>query len=155
MRLQPWRGREGGSSVGGLQHEVNRLFDEFWRGWNGGQTNDLTAGNWTPSLDVAETQDAIVVTLDLPGIDPKEIDITVTNNILTVKGEKKSEVETGGQDKNYHRVERFFGSFSRSVVLPSNVDVDKIEADAKHGVLTITLPKHEQAKPRQIKISSK
>lgn len=133
-----------------FRREFDRMLDNFW---SGGLEDFWPTGQWMPRLDVAETADALVVTLDVPGADPKKIDISVTGNVLTVRGQREEEKET--KEKSFHRVERAYGAFSRVVTLPSEVDVNKITATAKDGVLTITLPKHEEAKPRQIKIDVK
>jgi HSP20 family protein len=105
---------------------------------------------WAPPLDVAETADQVVVKAEIPGMEPKDISITLSGELLTLKGEKKSEREE--KKENYHLVERSYGSFSRSVRLPVAVDVDKIEAKYDKGVLTITCPKKEEVKPKAIKI---
>jgi len=106
---------------------------------------------WTPSLDVSETKNNIVVKAEAPGIDPKDIDISLTGDVLTIKGEKRQEKEE--KDENYHRVERSYGVFARSVRLPLEVQSDKIEASYKNGILKITLPKSEEAKKKEIKIT--
>jgi HSP20 family protein len=105
---------------------------------------------WTPSLDVSETKNNIVVKAEAPGVDPKDIDISLMGDVLTIKGEKRQEKEE--KDQNYHRVERSYGVFTRSVRLPQEVQSDKIEASYKNGILKITLPKSEEAKKKEIKI---
>lgn len=105
---------------------------------------------WTPSLDVSETKNNIVVKAEAPGVDPKDIDISLTGDVLTIKGEKRQEKEE--KEQNYHRVERSYGVFARSVRLPQEVQSDKIEANYKKGILKITLPKSEEAKKKEIKI---
>lgn len=107
-------------------------------------------GEWAPSLDVSETKDNIAVKAEVPGMDAKDIDISLANDVLTVKGEKKQQKEE--KDENYHRVERSYGAFSRSIRLPREVQSDKIKANYKNGVLKITLPKSEEAKKKEIKI---
>jgi len=111
-----------------------------------------TSRPWSPAVDILETEDAIVLKADVPAVDPKDIDIEVQNQTLTVKGQRhfdKSEATKG-----FHRIERNFGSFVRSFTVPATVDTEKVNADYKNGVLTISLPKKEAAKPRQIKIQS-
>jgi HSP20 family protein len=143
MALIPWRPwRE----LDVLRREVNHLWDRF----TGEKPIEWLGGEWAPSLDVSETKDKVVVKAEAPGIDPKEMDISLSGGVLTIKGEKKKEREE--KDENYHLVERSYGSFSRSVRLPAEVQEDKIKAQYKDGVLTITLPKTEQAKERAIKI---
>jgi HSP20 family protein len=105
---------------------------------------------WTPSLDVSETKNNIVVKAEAPGVDPKDIDISLMGDVLTIKGEKRQEKEE--KDQNYHRVERSYGVFTRSVRLPQEVQSDKIEASYKNGILKITPPKSEEAKKKEIKI---
>ena len=104
-------------------------------------------------MDVAETEGEVVVKAEVPGIDPKEINISLSGDVLTVKGEKKSEREE--KKENYHLVERSYGAFLRSVTLPAAVNADKIEANYDKGVLTITCPKKEKVKPKQIQIKAK
>ncbi|MFA5183339.1 MAG: Hsp20/alpha crystallin family protein [Syntrophales bacterium] len=105
-------------------------------------------GEWTLAMDVAETAEQVVVKAEVPGIDPKDINISLQGDVLTVKGEKKSEREE--KKESYHLVERSYGAFSRSVALPAAVDADKVEAKYEKGVLTITCPKKETVKPKQI-----
>lgn len=143
MAMIPWRPwREFDS----LRREMDRLWDRF------GTERPLewVGGEWTPSLDVSETKDKVVVKAEAPGIDPKEMEISMSGGVLTLKGEKKKEREE--KEENYHLVERSYGSFSRSVRLPAEVQEDKVKASYKDGVLTITLPKTERAKDRAIKI---
>jgi HSP20 family protein len=124
--------------------------DSLWDRVTGERPVEWLKGEWVPSLDVSETKDKVVVKAEAPGIDPKEIDISLSSGILTLKGEKKKEREE--KDENYHLIERSYGSFSRSVRLPTEVQEDKVKASYKDGVLTITLPKTERAKERAIKI---
>ena len=101
---------------------------------------------------MAENDNAYIVTAELPGIDPKDIDISLEGNVLTLRGEKKEESEK--KDKNYHRVERRYGSFVRSLTLPAEVNADKIEADYRNGLLEVTLPKSETVKPKKITVKA-
>jgi HSP20 family protein len=130
-----------------LQDRMNRLFhetrtrnDEDW----------ALGGSWAPAVDIFEKDGNIVLKAELPGLDPKDVDIRVENNVLTLRGERRFENEV--QQEAYHRVERSYGSFSRSFTLPSVVDTGNIKAEYKDGVLRVTLPKREEAKPRQIQI---
>jgi HSP20 family protein len=106
---------------------------------------------WAPALDIKETKDNLVVTAELPGLGPKEIEVSISGDLLTLKGEKKQEREE--KEESFHLVERRYGSFSRSIRLPSEVDPQNIKAGHKDGILTITLPKSEKAKEKQIKIT--
>lgn len=132
-------------TISSLQNEMNRMMDRIFR--EGSLTE---TGMWLPPIDLSETNDKITVKAEIPGIDPKDIDISIQENTLFLKGEKREEKEEKG--KNYYRVERQYGSFSRSVVLPATVDTDKITAECKNGVLEITLQKKEEVKPKQISI---
>jgi len=140
-RWRPYRGFDD------LQSEMNRLFD--WADWRHGRDAD---GAWMPAVDVYEEGDNFHIHADLPGLKRDEIDITVDGKTLTISGEKKSERET--KDDSYYCAERFYGKFTRSIDLPSSVDTSKIEAKYKDGVLEVSLPKTEEARPKQIKIQS-
>jgi HSP20 family protein len=129
---------------------LRRGTDSLWDRFTGERPTEWLRGEWVPSLDVSETKDKVVVKAEAPGIDPKEIDISLSNGILTLKGEKKKEREE--KDESYHLIERSYGSFSRSVRLPAEVQEDQVKASYKDGILTITLPKTERAKERSIKI---
>jgi HSP20 family protein len=124
--------------------------DRIWDRFSGDKPAEWAGREWTPSVDVSESHDKIVVKAEAPGIDPKELDISLSSGVLTVKGEKKKEREE--KSENYHLVERGYGAFSRSVRLPAEVQEDKVRASYKDGILTITLPKTERAKERAIKI---
>lgn len=139
-------------SISSLQNEMNRMFDQFFRGWDfSGLSQE--SGTWMPSIDLAETDTAITVKAEVPGIEPKEINISIQDNTLIIKGEKKEKTEEKG--KNYYRMERSYGSFARSIDLPASVDADKITAECKNGVLEIVMQKKEEAKPKQISINVK
>jgi HSP20 family protein len=105
---------------------------------------------WAPAVDIYETENDLVLKADLPDVELKDLDVRVENQTLTIAGERKFEREDSG--KGYHRVERSYGSFARSFAVPNSFDTDKINAGFKNGVLTVTLPKKEAAKPRQIKV---
>ncbi len=107
---------------------------------------------WAPSVDIYETENELVVKADLPEVDPKDIDVRVENQTLTIAGERKFQDES--HDKGYHRIERSYGNFVRSFAVPNTFDTDKINAAFKNGVLTVTLIKKETAKPRQIKVEA-
>ncbi len=111
----------------------------------------LNRGDWLPPVDIFENdKHEIVLTAELPGMSREDLDIRVENNTLTIRGERKREQEA--KQESYHRVERFYGAFSRSFSLPSTVNTEKVKADFKDGVLTVTLPTREEAKPRQIQV---
>jgi len=131
-----------------VQAEMNKLFDEFF-----GRTPARFEGEgmWAPGVDISETKDVIIVVAEVPGMKKEDIKVTVQDNILTLKGEKKQEKEE--KETNYHRIERGYGSFVRSLELPTTVQVDKIKAYYKDGVLHITLPKAEEVKPKELSIS--
>jgi HSP20 family protein len=135
-QFQPFRGASS------LQEQINRLFNET--------TDEANLTAWAPAVDIFETEHSLVVKADLPDIQPEELDIRVENNILTIRGERKFEKQVS-QD-NYLRVERAYGSFSRSFSLANTVNVEAIQADYKNGVLTLMVPKREEAKPKQIKV---
>lgn len=109
-------------------------------------------GKWLPAFDVSETDDEVIVKAELPGMDVKDIDITMTDGLLTIKGERKMEKED--KRENYHRIERQFGSFSRSLNLGVSVKADSIDAGYKDGILTVTLPKAEETKPKKIEVKN-
>jgi HSP20 family protein len=119
----------------------------------GAEEEDLSATAWAPPVDIFETEDKVVLKAELPGLRKEDIEIQVRDNTLTLKGEKKFEKEV--KEESYHRVERAYGSFQRSFTLPSTIKQDAIEASFKDGILEISLPKAEEAKPKQIKIQVK
>ena len=114
---------------------------------------EMSMGSWLPPVDIAEEKDRIVLTAELPGFRPEDIQIQMEGGVLTLRGDRKFEDEKNG--RNYHRVERSYGQFVRSFTLPNNVDRERIRADFHDGLLEIDLPKREEAKPRQIPISSR
>jgi HSP20 family protein len=130
-----------------MQSEMNRLFDT-WTGRQG--TTALGDRMWLPAVDVKETKDDIVLSFDIPGVSEKDVQVTMTGDLLTVKGERRFECE--GKEHSFHRVERLYGKFERSVQLPFAVQGDKITATYRDGVLMIKLPKADELKPREIKI---
>ncbi len=129
---------------------VGRLFDEFFNDFP--FTGSLAEGkeNWVPSVDILEKEGNIVLRAELPGMTEKEIELKIEGDTLILKGERKMESED--KKSNYHRIERSYGSFTRSFRLPDTVDSEKINADYKNGVLTITLPKKPEVKPREIPV---
>ena len=147
MAIMRW---EGFRDLLSLQDRMNRLFDESYRGRQAGEDWAL-GGSWAPAVDIYEQNGNIVLQAELPGLDPKDVDVRVENNVLTLRGQRKLE-ETVTKD-SFHRVERSYGSFTRSFTLPNVVDTEKIQATYKDGVLRLTLPTKEEAKPKQIVIN--
>ena len=141
--LNRWEAFTGNA---GLESQVNRIFGELF-----GRTQESNLTTWAPAVDIAESEHELVVKADLPGVKPEELDIRVENNILTIRGERKFEKKV--DEKNYLRVERSYGSFARSFSLANTVNSEAIKADYKDGVLTLTIPKREEAKPKQIKVN--
>jgi HSP20 family protein len=129
-----------------LQKDINRLFEDFWPM----RREDIEEGMIAPALDVSEDKENVYVAADLPGVEEKDIKLNLQNGILTLSGEKREEKET--KEKNFHRIERSYGSFSRSLALPCQVAAEKAIAKFKNGVLNVTLPKKEEAKPKEINI---
>jgi len=141
--LMPWTG------MASLKQEMDRMFDRaFESKWE-----DFPAlGEWAPSMDISETKDSLIAKLEVPAMDPKDIQISLQENLLTIKGEKRQEQEE--KEEHYHRVERTYGMFARSVRLPVTVDGSKVVATFKNGLLTITLPKTPTSKGTTIPIKS-
>lgn len=133
-----------------LQSQLNRIFEPFARMT---PDEDLATGTWVPAVDVAETQEKIVVRAEVPGMKQEDIAIEFENGILTIKGERT--LEKNGDGMTWHRVERTYGNFVRSFTLPRTVDAERIGATYRDGVLEIEIPKKEEAKPKQIRIAVK
>lgn len=134
-----------------MQNEMNQLFERFF----GPRALEPMEGGWTgnfvPVTNISETNDNVILTAELPGINPKDLDIAVTGDVLTLKGEKKQEKEI--KEESWHRVERSYGAFTRTFRLPASVVVEKVAADYKDGVLRITMPKTPEAKRHEVKIT--
>jgi HSP20 family protein len=132
-----------------LKKEMDRIWQEFFgkelltERWEG--------ISWAPAVDVSETDDKVIVKVDVPGVNPEDMEISLMENVLVIKGEKKREEEE--KKENFYRVERFYGSFMRSIPIPCEVEEDKIEATYKDGVLKIILPKKPEEKKKVIKIN--
>jgi len=142
VRFQPF-----GDDFQTLQERINRIFSDTSLSRF---TGEETMGAWAPPCDIYEDGDSIIVKAELPGIDRNDIDVQVENNVLTLRGERKREKEV--RSENLYRTERSYGTFSRSFTLPVSVDTERIKAEYKDGVLHVTLPKVEEAKPRKIKV---
>lgn len=152
MALERWRLFGGASQVRregltDIQQEMNRLFDSFF-----GRPAMMTTGDrlWVPLVDMYETKDDLHITFEVPGVREKEVGVSITGDLLTVKGERKWDEEH--KDDSYHRLERVYGKFERSVALPVPVQADKVKATYRDGLLEIRLPKAEEVKPKEIKI---
>jgi HSP20 family protein len=130
------------------QRDFERLFRDAFSSQRG--ETELSTRSWAPPVDIYETEEAIVLKAELPGVDPKDVEVRVEDNTLFLKGERKFEKEV--KEQNYHRVERSYGSFARSFSLPNSISTDKVKAEFKDGMLTLTMPKREEAKPKTIKI---
>jgi HSP20 family protein len=141
--LTPWTG------IGSLKQEMDRMLERVFEG----KWDEFPAlGDWAPNMDIAETKDSLVAKVEAPGMDQKDIQISLQENVLTIKGEKKQEKEE--KDERYHRVERSYGTFTRSMRLPVGVDASKVTATFKNGLLTVTMPKTPAAKGTTIPIKA-
>ena len=141
MRWQPFR------NLSSLQEQVNRLFESNFPS----RGSESTPTAWAPAVDVYETENELVIMADLPDVSEKDLDVRVENNMLTIHGERKFEQKV--KEENYLRMERSYGSFTRSFSLPNSVNTEAIKAEYKDGVLNITLPKRAESKPKQVKIA--
>jgi len=144
MALVRW---DQSREVDSLQSEVNRLFDTFF---GGAPANGRGLRRWVPPMDLVETEDHLVLRADLPGLDSEDVNIEVKDSVLTVSGEREAEHE--GKTDGFYRVERAFGTFSRSMSLPSRIDTDRITASFEKGVLEVRIPKPEERKPHRVEI---
>src|SRR5216110_389538 len=142
--LNRWEPSRGTTT---LQEQFNRVFGDMLE--RAGDESNLTP--WAPAVDIFETEHELVVKADLPDVNPQDLDIRVENNILTIRGERKFEKKVN--EENYVRVERSDGSFARSFTLANTVNPDAIKAEYQNGVLTLSIPKREEAKPKQIKVN--
>lgn len=150
IRWRPLRDITPWSPSTDLVSEFDQMFDRFL---NGGGLADGASSTWLPATDIVEHENEYTVQLEMPGVKKDDVKITVTDDVLTVRGEKKFEKET--KDKNFHRMERTYGSFQRSFTLPTSVHSGNIAASYDDGILTITLPKAEEAKPKEIEVKVK
>ena len=145
--LIPWRGRR---EVDRFRGDIERLFDDFFtRSPFGGS---FEKGDWMPSVDLSENEKEITIHAEIPGMEVKDIDISLNGRVLTIKGERKQEQEE--KEKNYHCIERRYGSFSRSFELPADVDSNKVKAEYKDGVLKLNLPKTKEQSVKKIEIKT-
>jgi len=133
-----------------MQDQMNRMLDMAWNREFG---EELKEGVWQPPVDIYEDEQSVVIKAEVPDVDQKDIEVRIENNTLTLKGERKHSSEI--KKENYYRVERYFGQFQRSFSLPQSIDQDKVQATCDKGILTITLPKLDEVKPKQISIEVK
>lgn len=162
MNLTPWKRKrdrelllaQPATALARLRGEMDMLFDRFFGDpWASGNPEwPLGGRTGFPHTDLAESENEVTVTMELPGVDPKDVQIDIAGDILTVRGEKKHEQEE--KRKNYHYVERQYGSFRRAVQLPRHLDVSKVEATYKDGVLTVAVPKVPGAQPKRVTVKS-
>jgi HSP20 family protein len=134
-------------NLSNLQEQVNQLFDSA----TPAQADNSALTSWAPAVDIHETENELVLKADIPGVNEKDIDVRVENNTLTVRGERSFSSEV--KEDNYLRIERTYGSFSRSFGLPTTVNTEAIKAEYKNGVLTVEMPKRAESKPKQVKIN--
>lgn len=143
VRYQPWQG------VGQLQDEINRLFGS----WSNNESTSAMA-DWVPSVDINEHDDSFELHVDVPGVDPKDVEITLDNGVLTISGERQWVKQENDATSVRRRTERAYGRFYRRFILPDTVDAEKVKASNKHGVLEITIPKQAKSLPRRIKVAA-
>jgi len=148
VRWRPDAAYDPWSRLTSLERDMDRLFGLT----QGGSEMSESVSDWIPALDVRESENEIILELEAPGLKEEDLNISISDGTLSIKGEKKREEEK--EEGSYHVVERSYGSFQRAIPLPSNVDEDKAKADFKNGVLKVKLPKNEEAKPKQIKVES-
>lgn len=157
MNIIPWRSHRHNwnplREMESLQDDMNRLFNFSLGRWNGETPEGSDGASLVPAMDIADTKNGVKITTEIPGIDRKDLSVTVDGNTLVIRGEKKREEKT--DEEGVLRTERSYGSFYRALTLPATVDASKIEAKVRNGVLTLTLPKREEAKPKQIAIDVK
>ena len=133
-----------------IQEQMNRLIDLAWNRESG---EDIREGAWQPSVDIYEDENSVIIKAELPDVDQKDIEVKIEDNTLVLRGERKQDQTI--KKENYHRIERFYGSFQRSFVLPLTIDREKVKASCERGILTIILPKREETKPKQINVEVK
>jgi len=146
-----WRSQAAPSvwdELSSARREMDRVFDRFFNQ----PTTAQGLAVWAPAVDVRETNDELHVTAELPGLKPEDVNVTVENGVLTISGEKKQEIQEGKEDENYYLFERRYGRFERSFTLPRTVNADQVKARFENGILTVSLPKAEAAKPRKVQI---
>lgn len=143
-RYEPW------SAMRQIQNEMSRMFNDAVAGAEDG--SNVATSRWTPTVDIKEDSGQFVIAADVPGVDPKDIEVTMENSVLTIKGERKLDTRDEG-DNGYRRVERVYGSFYRRFTLPDTADAEAISASGKHGVLEVVIPKRAALQPKRIAVS--
>lgn len=146
VRYDPW------NLLNQVQNEVNRLFESRFSDAQTSDNSNVVTSSWVPSVDIKEEAHRFVIYADLPGIDPKDIEITMNQGVLAIKGERM--IENQDEKAGYKRVERAYGTFYRRFSLPDSADADGIQAAGRNGVLEISIPKHERTQPRKITVSA-
>jgi HSP20 family protein len=150
MSLIPWRKKETSENpLVALRDEMNQLFDNFW---HGGLLPDAFTGRGFPRVEMTETDDTVVIRAELPGMEPKDIDLSISGDVLTLKGERKEEKEEKEKESYYKEVR--YGSFSRTIRLPESVDTEKVKTDYEKGVLKVTLEKKPETKAKKIEVKA-
>jgi HSP20 family protein len=140
------------NDISNLSQRMDRMFEELMgRGLRRLAEDDRVRGSWSPAVNILEKKDAIVITADLPGLKAEDVDVTVDNGVLTIRGERR--LEEASEGETYHRVERVYGVFERTFTLPNSVDVNRIDAKFRNGEMVVTLPKREESKPRAVKVA--
>jgi HSP20 family protein len=139
------------ASLFGLQR-LNRILDEAFAGLPFSEQGNVITSTWFAPTDVSEDENSLRITMELPGVDPNDVRLSLENNVLTIRGEKKQQVDD--TNERVHRFERTYGMFERTFVLPNTVDSERIDARYENGVLQVTLPKAERAKPREIRVNA-
>lgn len=133
-----------------IQEQMNRLLDLAWTRAGG---EELKEGIWQPPVDIYEDEGSVIIKAELPDVDQKDIEVKIENSTLVLRGERK--LDQSVKKEHYQRIERYYGTFQRSFSLPATIDQDKVRANCERGVLTITLPKKEETKPKQINVEIK
>ena len=136
-------------SFGQLQHEINRLFSNI-----GDSESSAAMAGWTPAVDIHEFEDRFELFIDLPGVEPQAVDITLDSGVLTITGERAAPAPVGDERKSRRRLERGYGRFHRRFILPDTVDSENVKATGRNGVLEIAIPKQAKAQPRRIEVAA-
>ncbi len=144
VRYNPFR------DLRAMQEQMNRLIDLAWNRESG---EDIREGAWQPPVDIYEDEHSVIIKAEIPDVDQKDIEVKIEDNTLILRGERKQDESI--RKENYHRIERYYGAFQRSFALPLTIDREKVKANCERGVLTITLPKREESKPKQINVEVK
>ncbi|HTP63875.1 MAG TPA: Hsp20/alpha crystallin family protein [Geobacteraceae bacterium] len=144
VRYNPFR------DLRAMQEQMNRLIDLAWNRESG---EEIREGAWQPPVDIYEDGQSVIIKAELPDVDQKDIEVKIEDNTLILRGERKQDQTV--KKENYHRIERYYGAFQRSFALPLTIDRDRVKATCDRGVLTITLPKREESKPKQINVEVK